>query len=142
MTNPNTLGAELVALLVAVPAISSALANGIAYYQETESGLPRSVYQLRLDAGLVAYIGCELTEDGGEVMQHTFNFYARLSSGTFGALVDGLLSGIPPGQQQAFCNLALSNGDRILVESASRASDEELSEIFEIRITVNDRNFA
>lgn len=142
MTNPNTLGAEMVALLAAVPAIAAALPNGISYYQETESGLARSVYQLRLDAGLVAYIGFELTEDGGEVIQHTFNFYARLSVGTFGALVDGLLSGIPTGQQRSFCNLFLSNGERILIESASRSTDEELSEFFEIRITVNDRNFA
>ncbi len=142
MTNPNTLGAELVALLAAVPAIAAALSNGIAYYQETESGLARSVYQLRLDSGLVAYIGFELTEDGGEVVQHTFNFYARLSSGTFGVLVNGLLSGIPAGQQQAFCNLSLSNGERILVESASRATDEEFSEYFEMRITINDRSFA
>jgi hypothetical protein len=142
MTNPNSLASEIVELLEAVPALSTILTNGISYYQETESGLPRSVYQLVLDAALLAYIGYELTEDGGEVVQHTFSLYVRLSVGTFGAFVDAMLSGVPAGYDQAFCNLSLSNGERILLESASRATDDELNEYFEVRITVNDRNFA
>lgn len=142
MTNPNTLASELVTLLLAIPGVATILSSGVVYYEESESGLPRSVYQLLLDAGLLAYIGFELTEDGGEVVQHTFNFYVRLSTGTFGQLVNELLTGVPTGHSQTFCNLSLSNGERILIESASRSSDEELNEFFEVRMTVNDRNFS
>ena len=96
MTNPDTIGAEMLARLVAIPGMAAMLVNGAVYHSATAGSREKALGAMLDNQALLVWDGMTTASDGeGEVYQHDFRFYVRLTAVSFGQFLTLMHDGIP-----------------------------------------------
>jgi len=96
MTNPDSIAAEIVARVVSIPGMTTALTNGFSYHSEAMGNREKAVDAMRENQGLLTWDGMLATEDnGGGVYQHDFRIYVRVTTMSFAAFLTLFHDGVP-----------------------------------------------
>ncbi len=142
MVNPDALGQALVNLIAGIPELQPALPGGVGFYGDTEAWVGKAAYAIQVGSALVAYIGTERVQEGGAALQHVFAVYVRPLGMTCGTFLYRLIVGKPQATNGvAFANYFFPHGEHLEMQSGSRNLDDDGEEFFEVRITINDRNW-
>jgi hypothetical protein len=142
VTSPDTIANEIVARMMAIPGMAGLLPNGASYHTATLGSREKAVGRMKDNEALLVWDGMTLASDGeGDVYQHDFRLYVRLSSGSFGAFVTLWHDGIPTnGEGVKLVYTALpSVNERMELMSAQAVVGEDGAEYLEIYFTVMDR---
>lgn len=142
MTNPDTIAAEIVARVAAIPTMSTTLVNGFSYHSEANGNREKAVDSMKEDQGLLIYEGTLAAEDnGGGVYQHDFRIYIRTSAMSFGAFLALFHNGVPAGFEglpMIYSNIP-SVAERIELVTANPVVGKDQTDYLEIYIQILDR---
>ncbi len=146
MTNPYTLGAEIVARMREIPALV-ALTEGqstarIEQYLDTELSLLKKVLSMRTGSILVAWIALESLglQSGAERYAHRFGVYGR-PTGNYGEFLEALLGQNIGATGRKLDEYAWEAPGRsiMLPATAARSQDDSGQEFFEVTLLIPDR---
>ena len=122
MTNPDTIAAEIVARVLSIPGMTAALPNGFSYHTEVSGNREKAVDSMRENSALLTWDGMVPTLDnGGEVYQHDFRIFVRVTTMSFAAFLTLFHDGIPSagdGQQMIYTHIP-SVAERLELGSAA-----------------------
>lgn len=145
MTNPYTLGEEIVARLRELPALvaltEGADAQKIQLYRDADVSLSRKVLQQSQGTVLVAWLALEPlgTQFGGERYANRFGVYGR-GTGSYGDFLEALFGGTIGATGRRIDEYSWTAARSIMFPPvAARQTDETGVEYFEVMFTIPDR---
>lgn len=142
MTNPDTIAAEIVARVISIPGMSSALPNGFSYHTEQLGNREKAVDSMPDNSALLTWDGMIAANDGDSfVYQHDFRIYVRIETMSFPSFLTLFHDGIPAagdGLKMIYTNIP-SVAERIEVASATAVVGKDNADYLEIYIQLLDR---
>jgi hypothetical protein len=142
MTNPRIIGEEIIDLMLSIPGMNALLPNGAAMHVEAEGNREKAVGAMKMDSALLVWDGMSTTSDGGgEVYQHDYRLYVRLSETGYADFLTAWHDGVPAdgdGQPMIYNSLP-SVSERIELVQAQSVVGADFADYLEIYFTVLDR---